>query len=161
MRWHNGFLLLEAAIYSALLISVVVFFMRFTHFFIQWYAATPTTLHELLYHQRLVAIVSNDLAVCDSCHKDDSNKWHIQGHSYNHHWQIQQWKIIYEHRPKGVYRTIIKELSNTQTRSAVRLTGPLKKLDITQPQKESFLLLYQPQGGTKWLITIPALIAFK
>jgi hypothetical protein len=161
MRWRNGFLLLEAAIYSALMVSALIFFMRFTHFFAQWYAATPTTLHELLYHQRSIAIMSNDLAASDSCSKDDTGKWHIQGHSSDHRWQIQRWEIIYEHRPGGVYRSIIKELSDKQTRSAVRLTGPLAKIDITQPTKESFLLLYQPQGGTEWLITIPALIALK
>lgn len=157
MRLCKGFLLLDFVIYSALTAMLFLLLIQGITFFIRWHTQAPVALDRLLYHQRAITIVANDLVTAEVITQQNDRLWQLSGYSYTKQWEPVSWHVLYEHRSDGLYRTHKRETPEGNKTSTVRLTPSLHTFQILSKKDSGGELIYGIQKGTTWNIPLSSL----
>ncbi len=121
MRLHKGFLLLEAALYGALVMMALGFFITALHTYISWQRQVSADLTTLLYHYRALAVMQKDLS-CASTVVVRDNQITIHTANLDAHWGATAQTVTYMCRKNGLYRQkTIADIDVKARKSGLRL----------------------------------------
>ncbi|MDQ5940556.1 MAG: hypothetical protein QG632_282 [Candidatus Dependentiae bacterium] len=121
MLLRKGFLLLEAALYGAIVMMALGFFIAALHTYISWQQRVSADLTTLLYHYRALAVIEKDLS-CASAVVAHDNQITIHITKLDAHWGAVAQTVTYVCRKNGLYRQKITAGTDLKTRkSGLRL----------------------------------------
>jgi len=153
MRLRNGFILLEAVLYSAIILMSVGFFVLTLRAYVGWQKRAQTTLSGLLYHCRILAILQKDLLQARSC---ISNKGSLTIKSVylDEAWREILQTVKYTCRKTGLYRSQeTTDVYGTQQKNTLRL-GPSPSVLNCASEGDGYGLRYQIEGEQPFFIQV-------